>query len=63
MFVRLQGGLATTGTFKYRKVDLVSEGFDPERTADPLYVRDARGGYVRITPERYATLAAGTAKL
>ena len=29
VFLRLQGEVETTGTLKYRKVDLVKEGFDP----------------------------------
>lgn len=63
VFVRLQGDLETTGTFKYRKVDLVSDGFDPERTRDTIYVRDGKSGYVRMSPERFAAINAGTAKL
>ena len=62
LFLRLQSGLQTTGTFKYRKVDLVAEGFDPSRTDEPIYVRDGKGGYVRMTPERFAAIAAGQAK-
>ena len=29
-----------TGTFKHRKVDLVRDGFDPAKVADPLFFRD-----------------------
>ena len=29
VFVRLLPQIETTGTFKYRKLDLVAEGFDP----------------------------------
>ncbi len=30
-----------TATFKQKKVDLVKEGFDPDKIADPLYFNDA----------------------
>jgi fatty-acyl-CoA synthase len=39
-FVRLQAEVETTGTLKYRKVDLVKEGFDPMNTSEPLFVVD-----------------------
>ena len=63
VFLRLKKGLQTTGTFKYRKVDLVKEGFDPELVTDALYVRDAKGAYVRLKPERHADIIEGRAKL
>ena len=31
LFLRLQPEIETTGTFKYRKIDLVEDGFDPEK--------------------------------
>ncbi|ESQ79988.1 long-chain-acyl-CoA synthetase [Asticcacaulis sp. YBE204] len=37
-FVRLLQHVETTGTFKYKKMDLVIAGFDPAKTDDPLYV-------------------------
>lgn len=40
LFLRLQRQIETTGTFKYRKVDLVTDGFDPARVRDPLYFRN-----------------------
>ena len=41
-FVRVAEAMAVTATYKLRKVDLVEEGFDPTKTADPLYYRDDR---------------------
>jgi fatty-acyl-CoA synthase len=35
--VRLQPQIETTGTFKYRKMDLVAEGFDPAKIEQALY--------------------------
>ena len=62
VFLRLRKALQTTGTFKYRKVDLVADGFDPGRTDDALYVRD-KATYVRLKPERFAEIQAGQIKL
>jgi len=42
LFLRVQGQIDVTGTFKQRKVDLVREGFDPTLTADPIYFNDAK---------------------
>lgn len=44
LFLRIRDHLDVTGTFKQRKVDLVSEGFDPARVRDPLYFYDAAQG-------------------
>ncbi|WP_108787192.1 long-chain-acyl-CoA synthetase [Erythrobacter sp. Alg231-14] len=37
LFLRIQPEAETTGTFKFRKVELVNEGFDPARTEDPIW--------------------------
>ena len=63
LFVRLQKAFETTGTFKYRKVDLVKEGFDPSKTKDPLYFRDPAKGYVKITKTLCAKIESGGFKL
>jgi fatty-acyl-CoA synthase len=39
-FLRISGAIEVTGTFKQRKIDLVREGFDPDRIGEPLYVTD-----------------------
>jgi len=62
VFVRLLPEIAVTGTFKYRKVDLAAEGFDPHRTADPLYVRQG-AGYAPLTRELYRQILNGEARL
>ena len=41
VFLRFATSLAVTGTFKQRKIELVSEGFDPDRISDPLFAIDA----------------------
>ncbi|KQY27472.1 long-chain acyl-CoA synthetase [Caulobacter sp. Root1455] len=63
IFVRLQPEIETTGTFKYRKIDLVQEGFDPARIKDPLYFRDPNKGYVKLTKAVHAKILAGGYKL
>jgi fatty-acyl-CoA synthase len=63
VFVRLAKTLATTGTFKYRKVDLVADGFDPETVTDVLYVRDGKNAYVKLTPGVHAAILSGEFRL
>jgi fatty-acyl-CoA synthase len=64
MFLRLQRQIETTGTFKYRKVDLVEEGFDPARTKDPIYFKNPlKKAYVKLTKATYAKLQEGGFKL
>jgi fatty-acyl-CoA synthase len=62
LFLRLLPEIETTGTFKYRKVDLVADGFDPAKIGQPLYVRDG-AAYVPITAERFADIQAGKMRL
>ncbi|SEQ07397.1 fatty-acyl-CoA synthase [Solimonas aquatica] len=60
LFLRLRQSQETTATFKFRKVDLKSEGFDPQRTADPLYVLlDRQVGYEPLTPALHAQIVSG----
>jgi fatty-acyl-CoA synthase len=60
LFVRIAGEIQITGTFKHRKVDLVAEGFNPVKVADPVYFRDeAKGKYVRMTTKIYEEIASG----
>jgi fatty-acyl-CoA synthase len=63
VFLRLQQQIETTGTFKYRKADLVSEGFDPARVTDPLFVRDPQAGYLPLDEAMHARIAAGDVRL
>jgi fatty-acyl-CoA synthase len=60
LFLRLQEQTDTTGTFKLRKVDLVKEGFDPDKIEDPLYFdHPVIGKYVRLTQELYEQIVDG----
>lgn len=62
VFVRLAKTLETTGTFKYRKVDLVTEGFDPAKAA-PVYVRGGKSGYQKLTAEGFEAIQSGQNRL
>lgn len=64
VFVRLQPEIETTGTFKYRKSDLVAQGFDPTKVeGDPLFVWDGEQGYIPLTAEVHARILAGEMRL
>ena len=64
LFLRWQSRIETTSTFKQRKVELVREGFDPERIADPIYFDDPRGqAYVRLDAALYRQIQAGAIRL
>lgn len=60
LFVRLREEQETTGTFKYRKVDLKAEAFHPDRIHEPLfYLTGKSAGYQPLTPEIAAQIQAG----
>jgi hypothetical protein len=62
--VRLQDEVETTGTLKYRKVDLVREGFDPMNTSDLLFVADvASKSYLPITADVLRDVLSGKLRL
>jgi fatty-acyl-CoA synthase len=64
MFIRLQPAIETTGTFKYRKIDLVRDGFDPSKIEQALFFdHPAEYRYVAVTRELYAEIQAGAFKL
>lgn len=64
VFLRLRKRAATTGTFKYRKVELKREGFDIGRIDEPLYVLVDRGrGYEKLTKRLYRQIQDGKLRL
>lgn len=64
LFIRLQQTIDTTGTFKYRKMDLVREGFDPAALTDPLFFDDEEAGrFTPITPALRDKIATGAVRL
>jgi fatty-acyl-CoA synthase len=64
LFLRLQPQTDTTGTFKFRKVDLVKEGFDPAAISDTiLFDHPGEGRYVTLTPELYEQIQSGALRV
>ncbi|KAI5936726.1 Very long-chain acyl-CoA synthetase [Manis javanica] len=63
-FLRLQDTIDITGTFKYRKVTLVEEGFNPEVIKDSLYFLDDKAAmYVPMTEDIYNAISNKSLKL
>jgi fatty-acyl-CoA synthase len=62
VFLRLLPEIEITGTFKYRKLDLVAQGFDPGVVEDPLYVLGS-GGYEPLTKPVFDKIMAGEMRL
>ncbi len=64
VFLRIQPAMETTGTLKYRKIDLVRDGFDPSKTEFDLYFdHPAAHRYERITRALYEEIQSGAFKL
>jgi fatty-acyl-CoA synthase len=63
VFVRLQPEIEITGTFKYRKMDLVEEGFDPAKVRQPLFFKDPDKGYVKLTQTVFDRIMAGAVRV
>ncbi len=60
LFVRLRAEQAVTGTFKFRKVELKKEGFDPAKVTDPLFgLFDKVNGYEPMTPTAFIAITKG----
>ena len=59
LFLRLRDDHVVTATFKYSKVALKREGYDPAVVHDALYVLTP-GGYVPMTDTIWQALSAGT---
>ena len=63
VFLRLIKSAETTGTFKYRKADLVADGFDPEKTGTALYVRGGKAGYQKLTAAARTAILNGEGRI
>ncbi len=59
LFLRLRADQTTTATFKYRKVELKREGFDPEQVSDPLWIRWTPDAYTPMTAQHVAAVRDG----
>ncbi len=63
LFIRLQPQIEITGTFKYRKVDLIADGFNPGVINDPLYFRNPDQGYIPLTEALYREICEGRIRI
>jgi fatty-acyl-CoA synthase len=64
VFLRLSQETETTGTFKFKKTNLVKAGFDPANVSDPLYAEiSGEEAYQAITPELYQKIISGELRL
>ena len=63
LFVRLLPTIETTGTLKMRKMELVSEGYDPAKAKGPLYFHDPKRGYIRLTKAVHDRILGGLVKV
>lgn len=64
LFVRLRSELDMTGTFKVRKVDLTSQGFDLDAVTDPVFIDDPESGtYVPLSKDLVERLGNGSLRL
>ncbi len=60
VFLRIQQQVETTGTFKYQKNNLKTDGFNPAKTTEPLWAwLPGTDHYTPVTPELYARIEAG----
>jgi fatty-acyl-CoA synthase len=63
LFLRIQPEAEVTGTFKYRKVDAVKQGYDPAACGEPVYWLDpAAGGYVPVDAAAMSRMNEGSVK-
>ncbi|XP_075620783.1 long-chain fatty acid transport protein 2 isoform X2 [Balearica regulorum gibbericeps] len=63
-FIRIKSAIELTATFKYRKVQLVEEGFNPAVIKDRLYFLDDKEKlYVQMTREIYNSVRKHAFKL
>ena len=59
-FLRIREDIEVTGTFKYSKVDLVRQGYDPVATTDAIYFDDPESkSFIRLDKELYDRIQSG----
>jgi len=63
LFLRLVENANTTGTFKFKKTDLVAQGFALHKTSDPVFVLDkVQKAYVALTASLQQEILAGSVR-
>ncbi|MEP1421268.1 MAG: long-chain-acyl-CoA synthetase [Erythrobacter sp.] len=64
LFLRIQPEADTTGTFKFRKVELVKQGFDPKHTDDPIwFLEPGANEFAALDDAMHARIANGDYRL
>jgi fatty-acyl-CoA synthase len=64
VFLRIRQDHDVTPTFKQKKFDLVKDGFDPDRTSDPIYFNDPqKKAFVRLDPALHHAINDGLVRL
>jgi fatty-acyl-CoA synthase len=64
LFLRFEDALPTTATFKFSKISLAAEGFDPDRIARPVFLNDHKSMAVRrMDSHLYRQIAGGELRL
>ncbi len=64
LFLRIRGAVNLTGTFKYSKTDLVSQGYDPVMSQDTLYFDHPESGrFVQLDKQLYDRIQCGGIRL
>lgn len=63
VFLRLLAEVPMTGTFKLKKRDLQTEGFNINEIKDPIYFLNPKGIYTKLTEELYTDIQNGKARL
>jgi fatty-acyl-CoA synthase len=64
LFLRIRKDLDVTGTFKYSKVDLAQQGFDPAASSDMLYFNDQESeSFVPLDKTLYDRIQSGQIRL
>jgi fatty-acyl-CoA synthase len=60
LFLRIRDEMKVTETWKYSKIDLVEDGYDPAATADAIYFNDPEtNAFVRVDRALYDRLQTG----
>ncbi|MDX1497745.1 MAG: long-chain-acyl-CoA synthetase [Salinisphaeraceae bacterium] len=62
LFLRFREAQEVTGTFKFRKVELKEQGFDPDACGEPVYAL-VKGEYLPVDAKLFAQIEAGEVKL
>lgn len=63
LFLRILNELPMTSTFKLKKIELQSAGYDIKKVTDPIYYLNSDGIYRRFTEKDYDDVVNGRARL